>query len=50
LISSPSPDRTVGIIAFGHLLTAYELDELCRQEPFIARGYRKYDAIPCDVQ
>jgi hypothetical protein len=50
LISKPSPDRTVVIIVFGHLLTACELDELCRQEPFIARGHRKYEAVPWDVQ
>jgi uncharacterized protein YciI len=49
LIAGPSPDRSVGIIVFGNMSTAYELDELCGQEPFIARGYRKYEAIPWDV-
>jgi hypothetical protein len=49
-ILSSSPDRSVGIIVFGHLSTPYELDQLCRQQPFIACGYRKYEAIPCDVE
>jgi uncharacterized protein YciI len=48
LIAGPSPDRGVGIIVFGHM-SANELDELCRQEPFIARGYRDYEAIPWEV-
>jgi uncharacterized protein YciI len=49
LIAGPSPDRSVGIIGFGHMSTAYELDELCSHEPFIARDDRKYEAIPWDV-
>ena len=49
LIAGPSRDRSVGIIVFGHLSTAYELDELCGHEPFIARGYRTYEAIRWDV-
>ena len=49
LIADPSPDRSVGITVFGHMSTVYEPDELRGQEPFIARGYRKYEAIPRDV-
>jgi uncharacterized protein YciI len=49
LIAGPSPDRSVGAIVSGHMSTACELDELCGREPFIAGGYRKYEAIPWDV-
>ncbi|MBV9352164.1 MAG: hypothetical protein JOZ23_11615 [Mycobacterium sp.] len=46
LMSGPSPDCSVGIIVFGHRSTAYELDELNRPKPFIARGYLKYERSP----
>ncbi len=48
LISGPSGDGNLGIIVFGHMSSA-DLDVLCRQEPFVARGYREYEVIAWDV-
>jgi hypothetical protein len=48
LIAGPSHDGDLGIIVFGHMSKA-DLDALCRQEPFVARGYREYEVIEWDV-
>jgi uncharacterized protein YciI len=48
LIAGPSRDGDLGIIVFGHMSEA-DLDALCRQEPFVARGYREYEVIAWDV-
>jgi uncharacterized protein YciI len=48
LIAGPSGDGDRGIIVFGHMSSA-DVDALCRQEPFVARGYREYEAIAWDV-
>jgi uncharacterized protein YciI len=48
LIAGPSRDGDLGIIIFGHMSMAH-LDALCRQEPFVARGYREYEVIAWDV-
>lgn len=48
LIAGPSRDGDLGIIVFGHMSRA-DLDALCRQEPFVARGYREYEVIAWDV-
>jgi uncharacterized protein YciI len=48
LIAGPTADQTLGIIVFGHMSQA-DVDELCSQEPFIARGYREYEVIAWDV-
>ncbi|MET8871935.1 YciI family protein [Nocardia sp. NPDC004604] len=48
LFSGPSLDGELGIIVFGHMSRA-ELDDLCRQEPFVARGYRGFEVIPWEV-
>jgi uncharacterized protein YciI len=48
LIAGPTPDQTLGIIVFGHM-SAADVDELCSQEPFIARGYRECEVIPWEV-
>jgi uncharacterized protein YciI len=48
LIAGPTPDETLGIIVFGRMSQA-DVDELCSQEPFIARGFREYEVIAWDV-
>jgi uncharacterized protein YciI len=48
LIVGPSRDGDLGIIVFGHMSKA-DLDALCSQEPFVARGYREYEVIAWDV-
>jgi uncharacterized protein YciI len=48
LIAGPSHDGDLGIIVFGHMSKA-DLDALCRQDPFVARGYREYEVIAWDV-
>jgi len=48
LIAGPSADQELGIIVFGHLSKA-EVEEVCRQEPFIVRGYRECEVITWDV-
>jgi uncharacterized protein YciI len=48
LIAGPSRDGDLGIIVFGHM-SKTDLDALCRQEPFVARGYRGYEVIAWDV-
>lgn len=47
-MAGPTPGQTLGIIVFGHM-SAADVDELCSQEPFTARGYREYEVIPRDV-
>jgi uncharacterized protein YciI len=44
LISGPSHDGDLGIIVFAHMSRA-DLDALCRQEPFVARGQREYEVV-----
>ena len=48
LMAGPTPDFELGIVVFGHMPEA-ALHELCRNEPFIAAGYRTYETIPWDV-
>jgi uncharacterized protein YciI len=48
LFSGPSVDGELGIIVFGHMSRA-EFDDLCRQEPFVARGYRGFEVIAWEV-
>ena len=48
LIAGPSHDGALGIIVFGQM-SKPDLEALCRQEPFVARGYREYDVVEWDV-
>jgi len=48
LMAGPTPDRTLGIIVFGHM-SEDALHELCRHDPFVEAGYRNYEVIPWDV-
>jgi hypothetical protein len=48
LIAGPSHDGDLGIIVFAHMSRA-DLDVLCRQEPFVARGLREYEVVEWDV-
>jgi uncharacterized protein YciI len=48
LFSGPSLDGELGIIVFGHTSRS-ELNGLCRQEPFIARGHRDFEVIAWEV-
>ncbi|MFG1609774.1 YciI family protein [Actinoplanes sp. NPDC049265] len=48
LMAGPSPDRTLGIIVFGHLPEEI-VHELCRSEPMVAAGHRAFEVTPWDV-
>ena len=48
LMAGPTPDRSIGIMVFGHMSTD-EVDDICRGDPFVAHGFRTYEVIPWDV-
>jgi uncharacterized protein YciI len=48
LFAGPSLDGELGIIVFGHMSRA-ELNDLCRREPLVARGYRDFEVIAWEV-
>jgi len=48
LIAGPSPDRELGIIVVSHM-SREAVDDLFRDEPLIAGGFRDYEVIGWDV-
>ncbi|WAP54434.1 YciI family protein [Streptomyces luomodiensis] len=48
LMAGPSPDRELGIIVVGHM-SRDAVDDLFRDEPLVAGGFRGYDVIPWEV-
>ncbi|MEU5852889.1 YciI family protein [Saccharopolyspora shandongensis] len=48
IAAGPTPDHEIGIIVLGHLSEA-ELHEACGGDPFVAHGYRSYEAMPWEV-
>lgn len=48
LMAGPTPDRSMGIMVFGHL-ERDDVDAICATDPFVARGFRTYEVIPWDV-
>ncbi|MFJ6900691.1 YciI family protein [Streptomyces hokutonensis] len=48
IAAGPTPDRELGIVLFRHM-SRQEVDEICRDEPFIAGGYRDYEVVPWEV-
>lgn len=48
IAAGPTPDRELGIMIFSHM-SRDELAEICRTDPFVAGGFRQYEAFPWEV-
>ncbi len=48
LMAGPTPDRSMGLMVFGHLDTDV-VHGICDTDPFVERGFRTFEVIPWDV-